>query len=244
MKRRIRWFLGLGLGMAPLLLAGAAPAAPEQASTIFPIAQLQVTAFTASAEETWEWSVSNQANNSGWATATGDATWSETLRPSRTKARIIVSSVNGKLQADMVGGIHVQATYDVYAVRKTKQHPPVSCSGGGSLPGGSTAHLEFEAAQSNPRRPKLSSEAVTFVWPDLSELGTGQKCFAHGADLKTTWFKKVEMLGDLTKGREISVHASGKIPIPVTSTEDCFGCIGFKGQGTYAWQASMTLRPS
>ena len=67
------------------------------------------------------------------------------------------------------------------------------------------------------------------------------KCTAEGFNAADTWFKKVEMVADLEKHDQVTVQASGRIPVPVESSDICYGCIGFKGSGDYTWKASMTL---
>ncbi|MGD0166426.1 MAG: hypothetical protein ABSC51_03935 [Gaiellaceae bacterium] len=252
MKMKARWLLTLGLGVAfPLLTgAGTAPAASSWVARSGAVyhsryisATFRVTAFKASAEETWDWSVTNQANNSGWATSGGNAEWSATMPPSRQSKKPtieILESLAGNRRAESgIVEIPVHASYSITSAGKTSQHPSTSCSDKG--PAGKDVFVQWGPAQSNPRHPKLESEAVTFVWPDLHLAGTGVKCAAEGMSAKAVWFKKVEVMNDLAKEKGFTVHAKGSIPIPVTSTEDCYGCIGFKGQGTYEWKVSMTL---
>ncbi len=202
----------------------------------------QVSAFSAWADETWGWSVTNQSNNSGWMKVNGGASWTAIMRVPRSRKPVltIFPMPNGYIVNLPL--IPVAGRYKVDWVSKTEQHPPTSCHDAGPWPSaGSSLALGFDAAPSNPRHPDLIHEAITITWPDLSEVSTGQKCSPEGFNAPDTWFKKVEMVADLEKGEQVTLQASGRIPVPVTSTEDCYGCIGFKGDGDYTWHAEMTL---
>ena len=245
MKTKVGGLLAAGLGVA-LLLAGAVPVSAKPASTGLEEVEFQVSSFGAAAEETWGWSVTNQSNNSGWMTVSGDATWTANMRVSGSRKPLLTLSPvpNGGFAASFtpMEGIPVKATYTIHSDTKTSQHPPASCHDAGSVfSGASYLAVGFDTAPSNPRHPHLIHEAITLIWPDLSESGTGQKCSAEGFSAPDTWFKKVEMVADLEKHDQATVQAGGRIPVPVSSTEDCYGCIGFKGEGDYTWHASMTL---
>ncbi len=242
MKTKVGGLPAVGLGVV-LLLGGAVPVSATPASTGLEGVGFEVSGFSAGAHETWGWSVTNQSNNSGWETAEGGASWTENMRASafrRPVLTIVPMPIRGYIVE--LPRIPVKATYTIYSVTKTEQHPPASCRDAGTLLSGSSyEEVGFDEAPSNPRHPNLINEAITIIWPDLSERSTGQKCSPEGFAAPDTWFKKVEMVADLEKQDQVTVQASGRIPVPVTSTDDCYGCLGFKGSGDYTWHASMTL---
>ncbi len=239
-----RWN-ALGLAVAVAFLAGVVPAgaAPaKQPCTISIGCRFQVTAFKAEMTVKWSWSVSNQANNSGWASEEGAGTFSETMKWHPL-------SHNG-MKGDgivIIHGNHVEGTiitpgidtYETHNVYKTKQHPPVNCTNHGKVTGGGTG-LEFKSAGA-------ASGTVAIAWDlGMEEGGGGPDCVPTIASLvglaeETKLFTTHVAVGEL-KVAVVRLHGQGSAPVKLDRSTTAFGASGFKSSGSVIWEAQITLK--
>ncbi|MGD0273546.1 MAG: hypothetical protein ABSB96_07450 [Gaiellaceae bacterium] len=226
-----------------------APAASKHPANVFRSYRAVITGFKITAEEKWGFSVTNQSNNSGWMTATGDVTWAASLNKAYLPAKrrfnlyLRVEGGGSKLwPTTIVIPVH-QPHYTIDTEGATEQWGSESCSGGGELGLDDPPEL-FLTVESGPKKNGHSTLAI--IWPDFSVMTLGHSKCGSGphpiSDTSNKRFESVTPMAELTSHNTVTLHGGGVIPVVPTSTEDCFGCIGFKGSGSYTWEASITLR--
>lgn len=248
MRRRACLLFALTLAAAlPLLAgAGAAPAAPKSAATVGLRYDAVITGFQISGEEKWGWSVTNMNNNSGWEATTGLATWNAHLNkeflPSKRMFSLFWSATGSglKLVTNTIDIPVPEPQYRIETETKAEQAPnQSSCNGGGEI---NTRDM-YLSVEAGPRENGHST--LVILWPDLNALGTGRSpCGLHpiNASSSSKWFKSVVPMPKLTGHSTVTLHADNEVPVVPTSTDDCYGCIGFKGHGSLTWSATITLR--
>ena len=235
----------LGVAAALAFLAGAVPAgaAPaKQPCTISIGCEFQVTAFKAEMTVKWSWSVSNQANNSGWASEEGAGTFSETMKWHPL-------SHNG-MKGDgivIIHGNHVEGTiitprvetYETHNSYKTAQHPPVNCTNHGKVgDGGSSLSLKSAGA---------ASGTIAIGWDlGMEEGGGGPDCVPTIASLvgvagETKLFTTHVAIGEL-KVAVVRLHGQGSAPVKLDRSSTAPGAPGFKSSGSVIWEAQITLK--
>ena len=238
MRTKAGGLLAVGLGVV-LLLAGAVPVSAKPASTGSEEVDFQVSAFSASAKETWGWSVTNQANNSGWQKVPGDTTWSGIMQVPGSRRPVLKMSptlnTGYLMYFPPMTAIPFEAAYCIDLVTRSQQHPPDPCHDAGTVPSAySYAGIAGGSVPSNRRQPNLINETIAITWPNLYQrVGTDLKCSAPAFYAPDTRFNKVEVVADLAKHDQVTVQVDGLIPLPVP--------MHVKGKGSYTWKASMTL---
>jgi hypothetical protein len=197
------------------------------------VPQFVVDGFEAHATQTWSWSVSNKANNSGSMSVDGKATWSISLDRGLAPLQPDGGAI---LAPDTIsGGVAFPVKSTVSCTRNTieAQHKPVHESDGMAGVEGRTA-VEFSGTPGTPD--------LTVVWFDFRSFANSLQPTPFGFEAEPDLWTTTSPVTDLLRNTTFPISGCGR-QRAAPGKGVCLGCEGFTSSGEFEWTATLNLRP-